>query len=230
MNAALKRAQTGAAKKDAGWRGKVEELLEKILASGFDKVAQLARDTVPDADRVRRKSQSESNSDDESDDDDEGDGKKGEKKEKSLSGDSKTLMKEVKKRDEARVWVRFFYVMIEPVTPRVRLVEPFLDFAKQLFRYAVRARENGDYKDALYCLDEMAFPLGEAERLSKDAELHFAADAKNSNDKDGAVAATAAAAAAATAAAPSRSDNIEENKDEAENIAEYYPRLYEVKS
>ena len=103
-----------------------------------------------------------------------------------------------------------------------------MDFAKQLFRYAVRARENGDYKDALYCLDEMAFPLGQAERLSKEAELHFVADAKNSNDKDGAVAATAAAAAAA--AAPSRSDNIEENKDEAENIAEYYPRLYEVKS
>ena len=73
--------------------------------------------------------------------------------------------KKIEREVTAQEWVRFFYVMIEPVEPRTRLVDPYVSFAKMLFRYAVKSRESGDYKDALYCLDEMAFPLGEAERL-----------------------------------------------------------------
>lgn len=137
--------------------------------SAFDGIfpLQLARESD---DKKQEKSDDDSDDDDDSDSDDEVDEmvKKLLKKSKSKT---KLKSKKTKSGEEeitAREWVRFFYTMIEPVEPRTRLVDPYVSFAKMLFRYAVRSREKGDFKDALYCLDEIAFPLGEAERLSSE--------------------------------------------------------------
>jgi len=171
---ALKRVQSGAAKRHgADWRKTVEEHVEKVFLSGMEKVEELARESDD------RKKENEDESDDDSDDDDsdavdsdEANNNPGKKYFKSKSMAKKNAKQKAKKEREelitAREWVRFFYVMIEPVEPRTRLVDPYVSFAKMLFRYAVRSREKGDFKDALYCLDEMAYPLGEAERLSSE--------------------------------------------------------------
>ena len=89
--------------------------------------------------------------DDEDDDDDDDDAAKQKEKKKKEKKMKAKLEKAKSKRNGnedalAREWVRFFYVMIEPVEPRTRLVDPYVSFAKMLFRYAVRSRENGDYK------------------------------------------------------------------------------------
>ena len=179
MISALKRAKSGATKKDATWMRKAEELADKIIASGVEKVADLARETAAEKygkdatdekmdmsqdDNVSSSSSSESLSSAGSSNGKRKDaGKVNAQHVKKSSSSAKAEVVEI----SARVWVRFFYIMIEPVEPKTRLVEPYMSFAKQLFGYAVKAREKCDFKEALYYFDEMAFPLGEAERLSK---------------------------------------------------------------
>ena len=59
MSAALKRVKIGATKKDAGWSTKVEELFQKILDSGVEKVADLAREARKSKDAKDEKEEEE---------------------------------------------------------------------------------------------------------------------------------------------------------------------------
>ena len=162
IGAAWSRAKSGVTKKDEAWTSKIEELFEKVLTSGVNKVIDLARA----AEEARKKKERRPSAD--------GDGPKRTKKSGAAANKKQKTEEEPSETETplpnitARDWVRFFYVMIEHVEPRTHLVTPFLTFARQLFQYAVRARENADYKDAQYYLDEMAYPMGEAERLSKE--------------------------------------------------------------
>jgi len=68
--------------------------------------------------------------------------------------------------DEARQWIRFYHAMIKYLQHEGLLSLAHYAFSQQLFHQAVKSREDGNFKDAIYFLEEMSFPLEETERLT----------------------------------------------------------------